>query len=100
MAELIKYGGEVIIDAKYKLITVIWITDEITQSWSTGIICPILKREDKLECGNYRGITLLNVVYKILSNVISRRLKMETVKIIGEYQCGFRPNRSTFNNFL
>jgi hypothetical protein len=58
MAELIKCGEEMI-EAMHKLITMIWTTEAMPQSWNTGI-------------------TLLSVAYKILSNVINGRIQMVT----------------------
>jgi hypothetical protein len=48
-----------------------------------------------MTCENYRGIALLNVAYKVLSGVVNERLKKYSEDILGEYQCGFRPHRST-----
>ena len=48
-----------------------------------------------LECGNYRGTTLLSVPYRILTSIINERVKTVTGRIIGEYQCGFQQNKTT-----
>jgi hypothetical protein len=53
------------------------------------------RRVKKVDCSNYRGITLLSTSYKIVSNILLSRLSPYVDKIIGDHQCRFRPNRST-----
>ena len=65
--------------------------------WDEGFVCPIYKKGDKLECKNYRGITLLNIAYKIFSIVLFKRLEFYTSNIIGRYQCGFQKGKSTID---
>ncbi|KAJ4437353.1 hypothetical protein ANN_17494 [Periplaneta americana] len=99
-AELIQKGGKRLWTYIYELILVIWNKEEIPDEWRTALICPIHKKGSKLDCNNFRGISLLNVTYKIFTNIISNYIKAYTDELLGEYQCGFRQGRSTTDHIF
>lgn len=51
--------------------------------WKEGAFVPVLKKTNKKQCINSRGITLLNTTYKVLANVLLERTKKCTEEIIG-----------------
>lgn len=55
----------------------------------------IHKKNDPQKCSDYRGIALPNVTYTILEYCLLVTIKSIVEEIIGGYQDGFRPNRST-----
>ena len=77
-----------------------WVQHKMPEEWSMGIIQPIFKKGDKLECSSYRAITLLNVTYKVLSGILCNRLTVYTEGLLGENQCGFRTNCSTIDHIF
>jgi hypothetical protein len=95
LIELIQAGGEILLPAIHKLSNSIWNKEEMPDQWKQSIIVPVHKKGDKTDCNNYRGISLLSVSYKILSNILLSRLGPYIDEIIGDHQCGFRRNRST-----
>jgi len=83
-----------------KLIVKIWKQEKIPCEWSEGILCPIFKKGDRRQCNNYRGISLLNITYKIFAILLYNRLSKIIEPDIGNYQMGFIPNRSTIDNIF
>ena len=68
--------------------------------WKVGLIVPLFKKGDKMKSENCRGITVLNVAYKILSSIILELLKEYSKEILGEHQCGIRPQRRTMDQIF
>ncbi|OXU19587.1 hypothetical protein TSAR_013439 [Trichomalopsis sarcophagae] len=65
--------------------------------WKIARIYPIYKAGNEELAENYRGVALLDVRYKLLTNIIANRLSVwcERNKVIRESQAGFRGKRGT-----
>jgi hypothetical protein len=73
-AELIKAGGRTVRSEIHKLIISICNKEELPEEWKRSVRVPIYKKGDKTDCNNYRGISLLPTMYKILFNILLSRL--------------------------
>ena len=94
-AEILKHVGGNYKQRLCALIRKIWSMEQMPQQWKCALICPIPKKGDRRECENYRGISLLDVSYKLIARVIRNRLRTYHNRLVGEYQGGFREGRST-----
>ena len=66
-------------------------------SWTEGIIIPLLKKGDVGDVNNYRGITLMSCLSKISTGVLSKRINKwcDENNVISDCQFGFRKGCST-----
>jgi len=55
-----------------------------------AILIPIAKKGNLKCCDNWRGISLLEVVGKVVARVAQNRLQKLAEKLLPESQCGFR----------
>ena len=97
--ELLRCGEDNIAIAVYTFIIGVWHGDSVPQDWVDAIMLPLYKgKGSKTNCGDYRGISLLEAVGKVFSKVLSNRLiKWICPNVIPESQCGFRTGRGTMD---
>ena len=70
------------------------------EEWKESIIVPIYNKDDKTDCNNCRGISLLSSMYKILSKILLSRLAPYAEQIVKEHQSGFRRNSATTDHIF
>ena len=61
--------------------------------WRDASLVPVPKKGDLSSCDNWRGISLLDVVGKVLAKVIQQRLQKIVEEEVADSQCGFHCNR-------
>ena len=81
-----------------KLFNLILKSGIMPSSWGMSFISPIYRNKGpKNDPNNYRGISIISCLGKLFSSTINERLSefVETNKILGEEQAGFRAGYST-----
>ena len=75
---------------------------EFPRNMKLAIVKPLYKGKSKLEISNYRPISLLPVISKILEKIVNCRLVkfFKKYNVLYEGQYGFRKNRSTLDAIL
>ena len=77
VAELLKIDGddEPIVRERLRAIFVeVWNGGEMPQEWKDATIKVLYKKGDRSNCNNFRGISLLSHVGKVLAKTITNRL--------------------------
>ena len=74
----------------------------IPSDWKRGVITPIFKGGNRSEVSNYRPVTLLPTISKVLERIIAEQLVrfLEENNLLVAQQHGFRKRRSCISNLL
>ena len=81
--------------------TAVWHSGNILTHWKRGLVVPIWKgKGDCQDCNNYRWITLLSVLGKVLAHLLLMRVRSHLLKYQRPKQSGFTPGKSTTHRTL
>jgi hypothetical protein len=90
LAELIQGRGNMLLPEIHTLIGSVWNKEELPAKLKESNMLTIQKNWDKYDCSINHGISLPSTSYKILTNILLKRLSPYKDEIIGYHQCGFR----------
>ena len=93
LPELILHGCPELWERMLKMIRQVWEDGTVVRDWKDSLVVPIPKKGDLRHCDNWRGISLLDVVGKILARIVKERLEGIAESVLPESQSGFRKGR-------
>ena len=83
-----------------KIFVKVWDGEEVPEDWKRGLIARVPKKGNLMDCGNWRGITLMAVIAKIMGRIIIKRIKDGTDAKLRNEQAGFRTGRGTIEQIF
>ena len=93
--ELLRADMETATDQIHKITSMVWSKEQTPDDWRKGLIIKLAKKGDLTICGNWRGITLIPNVTKIMGKIIISRIAKEVDRHLRDEQAGFRAGRGT-----
>ena len=99
-SEYIKAGGRPLLLVLHRLFNLILTTGTIPQAFKTALIVVLYKKGSRLDCGNYRPISLLSHVYKLFISIIASRVKSDLYASFPASQAAYQPGRGTIEQVI
>ena len=100
LVELVQAGGEDVTTVLTTICYEIWQTGEWLSPWTQSLVITLSKKGNMHQCQNYRTISLISHLSKVMLKIILNRLKPQAEKIIADEQAGFRAGRSSTEQIL
>ena len=98
----VKYAGEDILVPLYAMFNYTLASGQYPQPWTDGIINPIHNSGETSKPDNYRKITIMPSIGKLLEGILNRRLyyKNEVLEHYDDLQRGFKDKSQTMDNIF
>ncbi len=104
IGEFLKYGGKAAVTTLHRIYSKVLEEGEVPLDWKKSRITLVHKGDgkDRQDIANYRPIAVINILAKIFGMIINEKIRtwIETHKILGEEQSGFRKGRGGLENIL
>ena len=96
-SQIIKKGKEFLLLFLITIFNCILSVGYYPLAWTEALVFMLYKKGDAGDVNNYRSISLLNIMSKLLSSILQKRLYKwcSSFNVLSENQFGFRPGRST-----
>ena len=97
--ECLLLGKEVLVAPITRLINSSIAAGKFPEDWKEAVVTPLLKKGAKDDKTNYRPVSCLPAVSKVLEKVVCKQITkfMEDNKLLPSNQHGFREKRSTMS---
>ncbi|XP_011299752.1 uncharacterized protein [Fopius arisanus] len=95
-------GGGGIKRVAWKICSKVWKGEGWPVEWKDGLLAPIVKKGEGEGVEEYRGVTLMQTLYKIYATELTRAIEKEVEEkgMVPENQTGFRRGMGTMDNIF